>query len=505
MTVVFEGAALAALVGAAVGAGHKEEEQRRAEERVAQDLYRRFFHADLLEHSPERRTVVGESLPSGVDPRAAASVKTIEYYQDRKVQYWLGVLKSTAERSGEIQTRVLEELKQWLSTVTEASTPSRDVGQRLEYCRQLLLNPSIFGPTLREVKDGLSFFRTLGEVCQQLDALWNHLVANERASALRLERIVSLGSDLADMSFPVLFFSLPSSSVISCAASSASSVPEPIILAAAAAAARGEGAGDLVTDWRSDAGQLLQAMLAGGTGAVAVQRSAASATNASADAGTGSARVLEVIEQVRARWSTDTALSERSSGLATSFCTPESRAARESYIDFCDNLERFRFFVGVLRPYIQLANAAGDLATCRLNQSLSHLLQELDSVLGQLRVARLETMGAAKRHLRVLAARIGAGGISADERRWMQGLRHVDETRLDELHRNIVCECTQVRVAATEERASELRADAQQGIRDIVRVFNSADFLARCKLPDGIAKELTALANGPTQAALEVD
>ncbi|CAE7305950.1 scrn3, partial [Symbiodinium necroappetens] len=60
---------------------------------------------------------------------------------------------------------------------------------------------------------------------------------------------------------------------------------------------------------------------------------------------------------------------------------------------------------------------------------------ELGKALLQLREARLAVVQASKKHLQELAKQLPKTGKL--ELRWMQDLRHVDDQRLDELHKTL--------------------------------------------------------------------
>eukprot|EP00913_Durusdinium_trenchii_P031544 g29536.t1 len=82
---------------------HEKEQQ---EARVAAELYRRFFSAELLSNSPER---VSTSEPgSGLDANALAGIRAIERYQKERKHWFMG-LSSSAEHVGDTRIRVLED------------------------------------------------------------------------------------------------------------------------------------------------------------------------------------------------------------------------------------------------------------------------------------------------------------------------------------------------------------------------------------------------------------
>ncbi|CAE8610791.1 unnamed protein product [Polarella glacialis] len=78
MTGVLEVAAAASAIAAFARSRHEKE---RTEEKVAADLYARFFHADLLDVSPDRASTTSSERFQNLDANAAAAVRAIERYQ----------------------------------------------------------------------------------------------------------------------------------------------------------------------------------------------------------------------------------------------------------------------------------------------------------------------------------------------------------------------------------------------------------------------------------------
>eukprot|EP00439_Symbiodinium_sp_Y106_P052608 s3598_g7.t1 len=152
MTGVLEVAAASAAI--AVFARNKHEKER---QEARKKLYKRFFHAELSEESPERATFAGSV--AGVDANAAAAIRAIERYQKERRHRFM-YLSSSAEHVGDTRTRVLEELKQWLLTMSmDTSRSAETVANRLDYCWQFLLRAPGF-----EAQNEISFLATLGEV-----------------------------------------------------------------------------------------------------------------------------------------------------------------------------------------------------------------------------------------------------------------------------------------------------------------------------------------------------
>ena len=197
MTGVLEVGGAAIAIAAFARSRHEKEQQ---EARVATELYRRFFNAELLDHAPER---VSTAEPgSGLDVNAVAAIRTIERYQKERKHWFLG-LSSSAEHVGDTRTRVLEEMKQWFLTVSVDSLPAANISRRLDYCWQFLLRASAF-----ESQNEVSFLATLGEVCRHLERLYQQTVSNETTGEAKIASLADKARELLEVSMPVLMFAL---------------------------------------------------------------------------------------------------------------------------------------------------------------------------------------------------------------------------------------------------------------------------------------------------------
>ncbi|CAE8698144.1 unnamed protein product [Polarella glacialis] len=157
MTGVLEVAAAASAIAAFARSRHEKE---RTEEKVAADLYARFFHADLLDVSPDRASTTSSERFQNLDANAAAAVRAIERYQKERKRWFLW-MSSSSEQTGDTRTRVLEEMKLWFLRVSDGgSIGAVEVSTRLDYCWQFLLHSSSF-----EGHNQTSFLGTLAEAC----------------------------------------------------------------------------------------------------------------------------------------------------------------------------------------------------------------------------------------------------------------------------------------------------------------------------------------------------
>eukprot|EP00928_Gymnodinium_smaydae_P039917 TRINITY_DN27167_c0_g1_i1.p1 TRINITY_DN27167_c0_g1~~TRINITY_DN27167_c0_g1_i1.p1 ORF type:complete len:561 (+),score=161.93 TRINITY_DN27167_c0_g1_i1:228-1685(+) len=456
---------------------------------------------ELFDVSSDRRTEIGDTLSAAVHPRAAQAVHVIERYQKTTKRKLFGLLETDNFREGDVRTYILEDMKAWLCSVTEGSMNAKEIGSRLEYCRQILLRPSIFEPKLRESRDQRSFLQTVGEVCQQLDELLRLALLADQSEAAGLKRIVELGRDIVEAAAAVLLFTLPDER----------SVLQPL-RARAGAGTPGSGGGppeaipmrNLLRAFGESAGastdveRLLGALLSGRhfreLGASDQELLEMSHVSCSQES-PASNRLEAARERLLTPWSSDESLKPERSGLSADFCGRSQGATRRAYLDVCGHLDHTAFFLTVLRQYTRLTSIAGEMGANRLHSSLNHLLQELEKALGELRLARLDVMRAVKRRLQELAL---AGNMSDADRRWAQGLQHVEDSQLDDLQLEVAQALATARAAASADRSAELHASARQGLQDIAAAFQSPDFQARLKVADGYRRtvQLAALADG---------
>jgi len=474
MTGIIEAAAVAAVCAAV---GHSKADAERQETRVALEIYDRIFHGSLMASSAEKATYIASTLPDDCNMYAASSIQIVERYQKDRRRHFMFFSSGREPPDGDIRTRVLEEMKRWLITVSDNTTTTADVCARMEYCSQFMLYPSVF-----DTKNDMSFLETLAHVCKQLELLYKQTLAKQRTGADQLEQVSSLGRDIVHATLPVLIYALPSETAIPIRRfNTVEPLDLGVLLGTAAAPADPDtpaaGAARALNR-ETDVGRVLQALLSARhvrclhTTEEAPAQGAVSSTSAVA----GDVPLHEVLEEVRARWAAE-GLGE-DSGLLKVFCDPALRDVRGAYLDLCFHLDRAFFFLAALRPYHQLVGMAGDVVLCWFRQNLGHLLQELDKAFVQVHQARLEVMRRAKRHLQQVAkdmARADAGDV-----RWMTGLRHVDEVRLNPLHKAIAAKIADTREATARIREVELQREAQLQLNGLAATMTSNNFQARC-------------------------
>eukprot|EP00439_Symbiodinium_sp_Y106_P029675 s4481_g3.t1 len=328
-------------------------------------------------------------------------------------------------------------------------------------------------------------------VCRHLERLFQQTVSLERTGEVKIGQLLGLGRELVESTMPVLRFSLlaPSRSEESVAQKQRLAFSQ--LLEAAKADSESS-----VFDLSTESGRLTAALLREAhfrrLGGEEPEPSAAISFSA-------------LLEEMSQNWSQPSA--GRDSGLLAAFAQESHVEARKAFLDLCRHLDRFCFFLMALEPYQKVAAAGGDAALCWLRRSLSHLMQELGKALLQLREARLAVVQASKKHLQELAKQLPKTGKL--ELRWMQDLRHVDDQRLDELHKTLSKGFAEVQSLISAAREVELKSMAKEGLQSIASAFLSADFQARCSLalPDRLAAEMRQLASSarvPMSAVMSV-
>ena len=325
-------------------------------------------------------------------------------------------------------------------------------------------------------------------MCRHLERLYQQTVSNETTGEAKIASLADKARELLEVSMPVLMFALsapkvgaglpPSfSELLSWSRSNKQEEPE-------------------CKD--SNCHQLIAALLQQAHFQLLVEDDVEGSPVSRPDVGISFPSLLV---ELQTAWQTEV----QDTGLLGVFTANSDLAleARRSFLELCVHLDKFCFFVVALRPYRQLASAGGDAALCWLRRGLSHLLQELDKSMLQVRQARLALMQVAKKHLQDLAKRMEQ--VTEMDVRWMQDLSHVDELRLDELHQACASSNTEVSALTSAVREVELKAKAKEGLQQIAAAFMNPDFQARCSLalPERLATEMRELANSSRVPAVE--
>jgi len=458
----------AALIGW-VGSKWQKQSKDDDEKKVASELYERYFNESLPECDQDAVQMV--RTRETFDPRAEPSIRAIESYQrDRKGTFF-------SVQSDDARMRILEEMKQWLRSLSSSETRAQEIQVRLEYCRQLLMRLTVF-----EGKNSKSFLNTIALICLQLESALKQSGPGQWSGLNHLNQIKNCGQELIARLAPVLYFTVPDD--VAVPERSRCKLHDSIEFTSLLEWAGADTTRRRAINEKSDVGRLICALLR----SKHVQKMGSFTADDSSSETPEFKDVLKVIEQ---KWETDDLSKE--SGVLPWFRKPEYRELRSAYLQLLKNMDDFSWFVCSLAPILELAGVAGDLSMSRLHEPLQHLLKELERSMIDLRTARLEVTNRAKRHLQDISKRLYSAQKS--EVRWAQGLRHMDETRLDELHTAIANELTEVRMLATEGKASELIEQAKETFSAVIGTFQTPDFQARCAmpLPPNVAGELRML------------
>jgi len=434
---------------------------------VGSGLYKTYFNADLLEGSSAERTSVADTLPVHLDPHAVAAIRVIEKYQDARSKWFADGMFRGEERVGDVKTHIFEEMKQWLSRVTQ-TTKSSEVETRLEYMRQVVMRQTDF----QSHSGSRSFLQTAAEVCQHLESLLIQSTGVEWSGATKLEEILKLGRNLTDDTIGVLVCSILDEASLPGRLSSGSNPPDPIEainvvrclksqFSNLSSNACGTDAADRpVIDWSTNAGRLLQALLS--------QKHFQKQYFADGD-------VLDLDAPIFTE-DQDWWQSGRDPGLMAALSGEEERTA---YLSVCQQLDRVVYFLSILEPYHKVTAMAGESAMLALHEKLKkigHAVEELICAAVGLRQARLVLMESAKRHLQRLTRR---EAVTPAERRWMQGLRHVKSVSMDELHKNLTAECTEIKAAISHSHMADLEASVKRNLGKLTMEMESDEFQGR--------------------------
>jgi len=481
MTGVIEVVAIGAAVSGVAGYFQgKKNDQLTLEEKEADQLYQRYFKEVLRDVGGAEVTYRARMITESVDPLAANCIRIIEQFQSERRKSW-GLWKRPADFSGDIRTLVLEEVKDWLLKVSrDTLMPAAEVSNRLEYCRQLMLRPSIF-----KADNDFTFLQTIAHVCKELDKLHRRMLTQTKINADKLDLAFRTGKELLETSVSIFHYALSNDVTQRAKAVSRWGTPPPeldfdVVLLSANKEDEGECK---EVDWSTDAGKALCGTLSTRyfkalylEGAQREEDEAVYADSFKIDKGEDS--LHKMLEQLRSEWTSGRHLTE-GCGLLEAFRGKDQANTRSAYVDLLIQTDRLAYFLHKMRPYKELGWQAGDIAMCRLHKQLSHLLQEIESDLVLFRQAWLEVMRGAKRQMCSVTKR------RADrvETYWIQGIRHIDTTRAGDLYNKFLDLCNEIRVASSEARAFELEHNAMKGIENITATFNLPEYESRLTGP----------------------
>lgn len=494
MTLVFDALPLAVAGVGYLGWQRKVDDQKTAEQ-IARDIYQRVFVADLPDAPAEEKiNYLYSSLPSEIDQHAKASIFIIEEYQKGRKTHVMGFAISRHERTDDTKTIVLEDLKQRLSKITTGNVSAEHITPILDCCRLFMLQQTAFAGSNEN-----SFLSTMAQLCKQLEMLIRQAKGNQRDCADNLQGMLDAGRALLVSVIPVLIFGLSKHG------RATSSPPDQVDVSSllrAAVSATSQETQDVALNWSTDCGNVIKVllcskhvhMLMGGL----TKKEQESLTTPVEDS-IQPDKLTNLLNSLRNKeWKP--CPSQKQSGLLKMFCDETCNDARSAYLDLIKSVDRVAYFLHTMvKAFQELAGKAGDVVMCALYDSVNHVLQELGSALFELRQARLQVMRAAKCKLQELAQRYDQ--TTSIEKNWMQGLRHIDESKLDSLHNQLLDLCNKVRNAVSPTHVSEMKAATAENLRGIRNVFKSEEFQMRCtrQLSRGTLAEI----NQPVPALLD--
>jgi hypothetical protein len=479
-------AALSAGAGGVGIAGTVKDNRVSREKKTAEELYKTYIQGELAD-APQEVTTVGGKLPENLDPHAAACIRLIETYQRQRKGTFAGVVPMAAEFSGDTRTVVMEELKNWLMTLSLEGVNGEDIANRIEYLRQLLLRPEVFS-----CSNTYSFRSSVAQVCKQLEDVLNLAATRQRTCAATFKALLETGREEIVSSVTVFLFTLADRVLLTELGLEHQGVPQQPSVATLLSRPK-------VTR-PTDVRKILEALL--NSSHVRKLLCDSEVDNEQNNvvkesfSGNFATPLSGVLQELEGRWENSVG---SNSGLSPSFRTPAHRDDRRSYLNFVLQVERLAYFMSLMQPYKRLAEIGGDIVICRAHQHLAPVLQELEGALLMHRQATLEVTSSAKRELQDVAKSYGKASWA--ERQWMKGLRVIDEVRSEELHAASVARVGELRDVGTATRALQLQVIAQQSLGDLSATLSSPEFQARSKeaLPDNAMVDVKAIAGALPQ------
>eukprot|EP00450_Noctiluca_scintillans_P023589 CAMPEP_0194517412 /NCGR_PEP_ID=MMETSP0253-20130528/50575_1 /TAXON_ID=2966 /ORGANISM="Noctiluca scintillans" /LENGTH=501 /DNA_ID=CAMNT_0039361369 /DNA_START=41 /DNA_END=1543 /DNA_ORIENTATION=- len=475
-------AAFGAGAGGVGIAGTVKDNRVSREKKTAEELYRTYIQGDLGD-APQQVTSIGGKLPSNLDPHAAACIRIIETYQRQRKGTFAGMVPMASEFSGDTRTVVLEELKQWLLTLSLDGVNGEDIANRIEYLRQLLLRPDVFS-----CSNTYSFRSSVAQVCKQLEDVLNLAVTRQRTCAAIFKALLETGREEIVSSATIFLFTLADRLVLTELGLESQDVPQHPTVATLLLRPEAKRPNDVR--------QVLEALLSSShvrkvLGELEVDNDDQNNVVKESFTGNFVTPLSGVLQELEGRWEKNVG---SNSGLSPAFRTAAHREDRRSYLNFVLQVERVAYFMSLMLPYKRLAEIGGDVVICRAHQNLAPILQELEGALLMHRQATLEVISSAKRELQEVAKNFGKA--SSAETQWMKGLRLIDEVRSEELHAASVARVAELRDVGTATRALQLQVIAQQSLGDLSAMLSSPEFQARCKeaLPDNAVADMKAIA-----------
>eukprot|EP00931_Biecheleriopsis_adriatica_P117083 TRINITY_DN92636_c0_g1_i1.p1 TRINITY_DN92636_c0_g1~~TRINITY_DN92636_c0_g1_i1.p1 ORF type:complete len:775 (-),score=176.00 TRINITY_DN92636_c0_g1_i1:40-2364(-) len=463
-------------------------EQRRRE-RLAQlkQLAQRFLGRDLSTVA----TSGISRLPAGADNSAASALAAVNRYEEHfRVQraadgcmtglsgegcftsplarvptsvLSIAGLSKSQDEDLEAESLTCAEMKPWLLSAAACAVPADEVYARLEFYRQLLMRPEVFG-------EDPAFFLLLASVCQHLEELLGRLAGASRSCALLLGKVLSTGQELLDTLLPVLLLAI-------CDAVEPSALPHISMesLLASAGGAEANSSSAFAGLWKKDNGRILRELIMSKHFGEFWGRPAADKVVASS--------MLDMWLELRHAWadaldSDFEARLRQESGVHELFRSRSCREVQQCFLDLHKHLDNVVKFFSLAGHYRRLANIAGDAAMYHLRTSLHHLLQEIELAVVQVAAAVSRIM----QEVRRTVMNITQGDTKTGSRQllWLERLRLIDEHALGRCQKALLETFQELRYLSSETRLPKLQASCRKSLEQITDITASSEFRSRC-------------------------
>lgn len=487
-TGVLEWAAIGGLVYGGRRMQRSVSSRRENEMRLARQLHRRFTGSEIQLRVPSLAS--SQSLATGADPSATEAIKVLQQYQDSRPPDRMKELAVPscicgAEPLQEVTITITEDLKVWLASAASGSASPKEIELRLEFCRQLLMRPDIFGTKGRE-----AFLVTISTVCEHLESMLGRAAGRMQTCSRALSATLGLGKALLECVVSILLFSITSSLV-----SDDESPPASYLCFLVKEASKGATVRNIHDTplffgplFATDIGDILSSLL---------QTRHFSKFWQSLDGGADSDRCSGVSfrdawHRCEQLWASGKTENRADSGLLSAFQGESMAVLRRAYLDLVWHLDAVVYFFSVLLPYKRLADLVGDAAVYRLREPLHHILSELEVALVQMHRAAAQVMQGAKRVLQETA--VFPTKQSTQHVKWMERLQHANEVGLLEVHNDLLKTLQELRFLSASERLPELQEICATNLRELADAASSQEFRVRCIMaPPSISQALSGI------------
>eukprot|EP00930_Biecheleria_cincta_P007794 TRINITY_DN109069_c0_g1_i1.p1 TRINITY_DN109069_c0_g1~~TRINITY_DN109069_c0_g1_i1.p1 ORF type:complete len:894 (-),score=163.94 TRINITY_DN109069_c0_g1_i1:50-2731(-) len=474
-------------------------EQQRQQQRLAllQRLARRVLGHDVAAVGAEGGSEA--RLPAGADTSAANALGSVESYQEQRrqrreaacmgssgssecsagpldlflqgpaavLQRFFSAESRHASPVAEAEDVACLELRAWLIPAASCNVSASEVSCRLEFYRQVLMRPEVFG-------EDPGFPALLATVCERLDELCGRLAGASRSCASLLGNVRDLGRQLLDNLLPVLLLSI-------CDAMECATLPSislESLLDSASRVADGSSSQLFEGLWSKDCGCMLQAL---------ILTPHAILLSGIAEPGSAKAEnaVLDAWLDLRHVWADaldahveDTKLPS-SSGVHELFCGRSCRDVQQAYLDLYRQIDNLIKFLSLAGHYQKLANVAGDAAMYHMRPSLHHLLQEIELSMSQVSAGVTRIMQAVRQAVRDVT--LGeVKSVGSRQLIWLERLQLIDEPALGRCCKALLETLQEIRYLSSEVRLPKLQDSCRKNLEQISNLTSSAEFRSRC-------------------------